>query len=243
MSVLPPPSEKATFVARMFARIADGYDRMNVIMTLGLDVWWRHVVVQKTIKSTDRHILDLGTGTGPFVPQLRHAAPHSLVVGADFVAPMMEAGLHRLDERAFFVGADAQTLPFADRSFDAVTAGFVIRNVSDIATTFREVWRVTKPGGRFAVLEVARPRWRIVRWGHRIYFEHVVPWIADRLGADAVAYRYLPESSRHFPDPPVLAQMLRDAGWSQVEYRLLPPGAVALHVAHKPAGDDHAPST
>jgi demethylmenaquinone methyltransferase/2-methoxy-6-polyprenyl-1,4-benzoquinol methylase len=70
-----------------------------------------------------------------------------------------------------------------------------------------------------------------------------VPWIADRLGADAVAYRYLPESSRHFPDPPVLAQMLRDTGWSQVEYQRLPPGAVALHVAHKPGGDTNATTT
>jgi demethylmenaquinone methyltransferase/2-methoxy-6-polyprenyl-1,4-benzoquinol methylase len=146
---------------------------------------------------------------------------------------MMQSGLHRLDARSAFVCADAQALPFADHTFDTITAGFVIRNVSDIDTCFREVLRITKPGGRFAILEVARPRSTLVRWGHRMYFEEVMPRIAQLLGADPVAYRYLPESSRHFPDPPILADMLRAAGWTQVTYRHLPPNAVALHIATK----------
>lgn len=233
-SVLPPPSQKATFVAHMFHRIARGYDRMNIIMTFGLDAWWRRVVVSEMRLAADARVLDLGSGTGPFIPLLRQAAPQGFVVGADFTVAMMQAGLHRLDNQACFVAADAQTLPFADNSFAAVSAGFVIRNVTDIDTTFREVWRVTQPGGVFAILEVAKPQFALVRWGHRLYFERIVPWIAERLGADAVAYRYLPESSRHFPDPPVLADMLRTAGWENVVHRRLAPGAVALHVAYKP---------
>lgn len=234
MSVLPPPAEKATYVARMFARIASGYDRMNRLMTFGLDEWWRRITVRALNPAPTATMLDVGSGTGPFLPILRSHAPHGIAIGADFSLPMMQAGVARLDAYSAFVGADALHLPFADCTFDTITAGFVIRNVSDISAAFRELYRVTKPGGRFAMLEVARPRLAVVRWGHRIYFEEVMPRIAQLLGADPVAYRYLPESSRHFPDPPVVADMLRAAGWTDVSYRHLPPNAVALHIATRP---------
>jgi demethylmenaquinone methyltransferase/2-methoxy-6-polyprenyl-1,4-benzoquinol methylase len=240
VSVLPPPSEKASYVARMFGRIARGYDRMNRLMTFGLDNWWRQIVVRQINPAPDATMLDIGSGTGPFLPILRQHAPHGIAIGADFVLPMMQSGLHRLDEHSAFVCADAQQLPFDDNTFDTVTAGFVIRNVSDIDACFREVLRVTKPGGRFAILEVARPRSALVRWGHQVYFEEVMPRIAQLLGADPVAYRYLPQSSRLFPDPPVLADMLRAAGWADVSYRHLPPNAVALHIATKIPSSEHA---
>ena len=234
MSVLPPPEEKASYVASMFARIASGYDRMNRLMTFGLDEWWRRITVRTLSPAPDAVMLDIGSGTGPFLPLLRAYAPRGIAIGADFSFPMMHAGLARLDDRSAFVTADALRLPFADATFDTITAGFVIRNVSDIPTAFRELQRVTKPGGKLAILEVARPRLAVVRWGHRLYFEEVMPRIARLLGADPVAYRYLPESSRHFPDPPILADMLRAAGWTDVTYRHLPPNAVALHVATRP---------
>jgi len=158
VSVLPPPSEKATYVAGMFGRIASGYDRMNRLMTFGLDDWWRQIVVRDINPAPDATMLDIGSGTGPFLPILRRQAPRGIAIGADFVLPMMQSGLHRLDEHSAFVCADAQTLPFDTNTFDVVTAGFVIRNVSDIDACFREVLRVTKPGGRFAILEVARPQ-------------------------------------------------------------------------------------
>ncbi|MEY3989269.1 MAG: hypothetical protein RI985_350 [Chloroflexota bacterium] len=239
MSVLPPPSEKASYVARMFGRIARGYDRMNRLMTFGLDNWWRQIVVRQINPAPDATMLDIGSGTGPFLPILRQHAPHGIAIGADFVLPMMQSGLHRLDEHSAFVCADAQQLPFDDNTFDTVTAGFVIRNVSDIDACFREVLRITKPGGRFAILEVARPRSALVRWGHQVYFEDVMPRIAQLLGADPVAYRYLPQSSRLFPDPPVLADMLRAVGWADVTYQHLPPNAVALHIATKIPSSEH----
>lgn len=239
MSVLPPPAEKATYVARMFARIADGYDRMNRLMTFGLDDWWRRITVRALDPHPHATMLDIGSGTGAFLPILRAHAPDGIAIGADFSLPMMQAGLARLDARSAFITADALRLPFADATFDTVTAGFVIRNVSDIAAAFRELYRVTKPGGRFAMLEVARPRLAVVRWGHRLYFEEVMPRIARMLGADPIAYRYLPESSRHFPDPPVIVEMLQTAGWTAVTYRHLPPNAVALHVATRPHEDAH----
>jgi demethylmenaquinone methyltransferase/2-methoxy-6-polyprenyl-1,4-benzoquinol methylase len=223
----------------MFGRIARGYDRMNRLMTFGLDNWWRQIVVRQINPAPDATMLDIGSGTGPFLPILRQHAPHGIAIGADFVLPMMQSGLHRLDEHSAFVCADAQQLPFDDNTFDTVTAGFVIRNVSDIDACFREVLRITKPGGRFAILEVARPRSALVRWGHQVYFEDVMPRIAQLLGADPVAYRYLPQSSRLFPDPPVLADMLRAVGWADVTYQHLPPNAVALHIATKIPSSEH----
>ncbi len=234
MSVLPSPQEKAAYVARMFARIARGYDRMNRIMTFGLDDWWRRIAVRALAPAPTATMLDIGSGTGPFLPILRASAPQGFAVGADFVMPMMQSGLQRIDTRSAFVCADALVLPFGDQTFDTITAGFVIRNVTDIPASFRELYRVCKPGGRIAILEVARPRLALVRWGHRVYFEQIMPRIAGVLGADPIAYRYLPESSRHFPDPPVLAEMLQQAGWTQVSYRHLPPNAVALHIAVRP---------
>jgi demethylmenaquinone methyltransferase/2-methoxy-6-polyprenyl-1,4-benzoquinol methylase len=239
VSVLPPPAEKATYVARMFGRIAAGYDRMNRLMTFGLDEWWRRIAVRTLNPPSTAIMLDVGSGTGPFLPILRAHAPQGIAIGADFSLPMMQAGLARLDEYSAFITADTLQLPFADATFDTITAGFVIRNVSDIPAAFRELYRVTKPGGRFAMLEVARPRLAVVRWGHRLYFEEVMPRIARLLGADPVAYRYLPESSRHFPDPPVIADMLRATGWTDVTYRHLPPNAVALHIAVRPQEASH----
>jgi demethylmenaquinone methyltransferase/2-methoxy-6-polyprenyl-1,4-benzoquinol methylase len=233
MSVLPPPADKARFVASMFDRIASGYDRMNKLMTFGLDDWWRRITVRAVAPKPDALMLDIGSGTGPFLPILLAHAPHGYVVGTDFTLAMMQAGQGRVTAQSAFVCGDAMGLPFADETFDTITAGFVIRNVVDIDTTFRELHRITKPGGKLAILEVARPRLALVRWGHRVYFERIMPALAGLFGADQVAYRYLPESSRLFPDPPVLADMLRAAGWKQVTYRLLPPNAVALHVAEK----------
>ena len=154
MSVLPPPTEKASYVVRMFARIATGYDRMNRLMTFGLDDWWRHITVRTLAPAPNAVILDIGSGTGAFLPILRAQAPHGLAIGADFSLPMMQAGVMRLDSQSAFVGADALQLPFADHTFDAITAGFVIRNVTDIAASFHELYRVTKPGGRLAILDV-----------------------------------------------------------------------------------------
>ncbi len=240
MSVLPSPQEKASYVARMFARIASGYDRMNRIMTFGLDEWWRRITVRALAPAPTATMLDIGSGTGPFLPLLRAAAPAGFAVGADFVMPMMQSGLQRIDAQSAFVCADALVLPFGDQTFDTITAGFVIRNVADIPASFRELYRVCKPGGRIAILEVARPRLALVRWGHRVYFEQIMPRIAGLLGADPIAYRYLPESSRQFPDPPVLAELLRQAGWNNVSYRHLPPNAVALHIAVRPHTSDSA---
>jgi demethylmenaquinone methyltransferase/2-methoxy-6-polyprenyl-1,4-benzoquinol methylase len=238
VSVLPNLEEKAVYVERMFARIAPGYDRVNRVMTFGLDQGWRRTAVRLVAPPIGGRALDVGTGTGDFLDELATWTRDGLVVGADFTVPMMQAGLTKRDpliraQQAAFVGGDALRLPFPDNSFDALTTGFVMRNVVDIGAAFREMYRVTKPGGMVACLEVARPANPLLRLGHRIYFEQVVPWIGWLLGGDRRAYTYLPQSARAFPAPPVLAQMMRDAGWQHVHYRLQSFGAVAIHVGAK----------
>lgn len=234
MSVLPPIEEKAAYVERMFARIADRYDRINAAMTFGLDAGWRAYAVAQVAPPPGGRALDVGTGTGDFLPLL--AAHGALAVGADFTLAMMRAGLPKLGRvagRAAFVGGDAMRLPFPDETFDTITTGFTMRNVVDIDAAFREMWRVTRPGGGMACLEVARPRNPLVRLGHRIYFERVVPLIARFFGGDARAYTYLPQSARAFPPPEQLAAMMRAAGWDDVRYRLVGMGAAAVHIGYR----------
>jgi demethylmenaquinone methyltransferase/2-methoxy-6-polyprenyl-1,4-benzoquinol methylase len=237
MSVLPTIDEKARYVERMFARIAPGYDRVNRVMTFGLDQGWRRRVVGLVAPPVGGAALDVGTGTGDFLPELAAWTRGGLVVGVDFTVPMMQAGWPKLASlaqgQAGFVGGDALQLPFPDDSFDAITTGFVMRNVTDIAQAFREMHRVARPGATMACLEVARPRNPLVRLGHRVYFEGVVPWIGQLLGGDRRAYTYLPQSARAFPSPERLAVIMREAGWAHVSYSLVGLGAAAIHVGAK----------
>lgn len=238
MSVLPSQDEKAVYVERMFARIAPGYDRMNQIMTFGMDANWRDVVVGSVAPPVDGRVLDVGCGTGTIVEALASWVPQGQVVGVDYTLAMLQEGhgvLDRAPGNASFSCGDALHLPFADNSFDAVTTGFMMRNVTDIGAAFREMYRVVRPGGVIACLEVARPTQPLVRFGHQVYFERIVPLIARAVGADATAYTYLPQSARAFPLPPALAHIMQESGWHSVSFRLLGMGAVAVHTGYKPA--------
>jgi len=236
MSVLPTPNEKATYVNAMFTAIAGRYDLMNRLMTFGLDQGWRRWAARAITRTNATHALDVGTGTGDFLPIIEHAMPGALVVGADFTHAMMVAGQTKIaaqTKRGTFVNGDALRLPFADESFDAVTTGFAIRNVADIGQAFREMARVTRAGGKMACLEVARPNNPLVRWGHQFYFNNVVPLIGRMVGGNGQAYTYLPQSAGVFPPPPELARIIESAGWHDVSWRLLGFGAVAVHIATK----------
>lgn len=252
MSVLPTPEEKATYVRDSFASIAPGYDCTNRVMTFGLDQRWREYVVSAVAPPVDGRALDVGTGTGDFLPLLAAWMPNGIAVGLDFCPPMMQTGWHKLDAlpdsgtnndvmassepssgRAAFVGGDALCLPFPDNSFDAITTGFVLRNVTNIPVSLREMWRVARPGGVMACLEVAAPRNPLLRLGHRLYFEQIVPWIGAIVNRNRRFYTYLPHSARAFPPPDELAEFMRAAGWHSVHYRLLDLGAVAVHLGTK----------
>ena len=214
-------------VRTMFDRIAPVYDAMNRAMTMGLDRRWRRLAATAVVRPGDR-VLDACCGTGDLALADRDAGGD--VVGVDFSERMLERA-RRKDPAVEWMQADATALPFEDDTFDAVTVGFGIRNLADLEVGLRELARVTRAGGRLGCLEITRPR-GLLRPFFRLWFDGLVP-LAGKVLPGGAAYSYLPASVRRFPGPEDLAAAARSAGWSDVEWRLLGGGIVALHVARK----------
>jgi demethylmenaquinone methyltransferase/2-methoxy-6-polyprenyl-1,4-benzoquinol methylase len=215
-------------VRTMFDRIAPVYDVMNRVMTAGLDVRWRRLAAESVVRPGDR-VLDAACGTGDLaLADLRAGAGR--VTGLDFSEKMLERARRKapLD----WVQGDMLALPFADATFDAVTVGFGVRNVDDLPLALRELRRVLQPGGRIAILEITQPRGPL-RPFYSLWFDRVVPLLGKALPGGA-AYTYLPASVKRFPTAERLADMLREAGFAQVRFRLLAGSIVALHTGHVP---------
>jgi demethylmenaquinone methyltransferase / 2-methoxy-6-polyprenyl-1,4-benzoquinol methylase len=215
----------ADAVRGMFDRIAPVYDVMNRVMTAGLDRRWRRLAAQSAVQPGDR-VLDACCGTGDLALAALRAG--GTVTGLDFSGPMLERA-RRKSDAVDWVQGDLTALPFADGSFDAATVGFGIRNVSELETGLRELRRVVRDGGRLAVLEITRPT-GLLRPFFRLWFDAIVPLLGKVLPGGE-AYTYLPASVRRFPGPDDLAAAMRAAGFSQVEYRRLGGGIIALHSA------------
>jgi demethylmenaquinone methyltransferase/2-methoxy-6-polyprenyl-1,4-benzoquinol methylase len=213
-------------VRTMFDRIAPVYDLMNRVMTVGLDQRWRRLTAQAAVRPGDR-VLDACCGTGDLaLADLRAGAER--VVGLDFSEPMLERA-RRKSADVEWVEGDMMALPFGDDEFDAVTVGFGVRNVADLAAGIRELRRVTRPGGRLGVLEITRPT-GLLRPFFRLWFDVLVP-LAGKVLPGGKAYTYLPASVRRFPGPEDLKAVIEQAGFGEVEYRRLGGGIVALHTA------------
>lgn len=217
-------------VAAMFDRVAKRYDIVNDILALGQTRLWRTMVVKAVAPKFDERILDLAAGTGTSSQPFHERG--SKVVPCDFSLGMLEVGKQRLPHLPFVAG-DAMNLPFADNSFDAVTISFGLRNVQDPARALREMLRVTKPGGRVVVCEFSSPVWGPFRTLYTEYLMKLLPTVARFTSSNPAAYVYLAESIRAWPDQQGLAAMLRDAGWSGVEWRNATGGIVAIHRATK----------
>lgn len=213
-------------VAAMFDGVADRYDRTNTLMTFGLDHRWRQHVVRALQPAAGERILDLAAGTGVSTEEL--AASGAWCVAADFSIGMLSAGRSR---GLPLVAADAMALPFADGAFDSVTISFGLRNVADPQQALSEMARVTRPGGQLLVCEFSRARPAPMRWGYQWYSRHVLPRIAGRFSSNPEAYGYLTESIRAWPAQRELAAMIARAGWSDVAWRNMTFGVVALHHA------------
>ena len=234
---LPPPERKATYVRAMFGRIARRYDLMNRLMTLGRDrAWRRYTVARLTGDGGAGRILDVATGTGDLALEARQQHPDAQVVGLDFTPEMLllarqKAALPQNPQPSLDLTAgDALRLPFPDAVFDGVVSGFALRNVTDIPAAFAEMARVTRPGGRVACLEIAKPRTPFFRQLFQLYFYRFVPLIGGLLTGQRQAYTYLPHSLTAFLTPDEIVQVMRRSGWEQVSYKRLMLGAVAVHV-------------
>ncbi len=212
----------------MFDGVAERYDLTNDVLSLGQDRLWRRAVARAVDARPGQRVLDLAAGTGssslPF-----HAAGAD-VVACDFSPGMLRVGRREHPELAFVAG-DALRLPFADRSFDAVTVSFGLRNVADPQAALAELLRVTAQGGRLVVCEFSHPTWGPFRTLYSGYLMRALPSVARRVATNPDAYVYLAESIRAWPDQAALAERISDAGWDGVAWSDLSYGIVALHRA------------
>lgn len=237
MSVLPTADERPVFVNRMFARIAPTYDLMNRLMTFGQDQSWRRKLLEACALPPHGALLDIGTGTGDIAYAAMQRQPGVSAIGSDFTYEMMAAGVGKVPGLVLpFVQADTFSLPFADESFDAVASGFLVRNVADREAAFREMARVTKPGGRVVCLEIAPPTNALLEPLFRLYFFRIVPLIGGLVAGDRTAYSYLPQSTVEFPPPSALARLMEQAGLHNVIYHEYMINTVAIHVGTKMRG-------
>jgi len=180
-------------------------------------------------------LLDIATGTGDIADEGRRQVPGLRAVGGDFTIEMMQAG-KRIPERRDirWTAADTLALPFPAGTFDAVTSGFLMRNVIDVPGAFREQARVTKPGGRVVVLESSPPKDNMLKPFIRIHLNTVIPTLGRIVAGESDAYRYLPDSTQAFQGPEQLAAAMRAAGLVDVSYRLFMFGTIGVHVGTKP---------
>lgn len=228
--------ERAEYVQGMFDRIAARYNLMNRLMTFGQDMRWRRFVIkQAKLKAGDK-LLDLATGTGDIAFEALRQVPGVQVVGGDFSLGMMHVGQHLpLGDKVGWSGADALNLPFPDNTFDAVTSGYLIRNVIDISRTFAEQLRVLKPGGRVVVLDTTPPPRNLLRPFIMIHMRYIIPLMGRLISGNPDAYRYLPESTQAFKTPDELATIMRSAGFQNVYYKRFMLNTQAVYWGEKPA--------
>jgi demethylmenaquinone methyltransferase/2-methoxy-6-polyprenyl-1,4-benzoquinol methylase len=218
-------------VAAMFDELAGRYDLLNDLLSAGQVRLWRRVVARAVDARPGERVLDLAAGTG--TSTVTFATSGADCVACDFSIGMLRAGISRVranpdGPQPAFVGGDALQLPFGDGLFDAVTISFGLRNVTDTKRALAEMLRVTRPGGRLVICEFSQLTVRPLR----VLYER---YLARRVSRNPAAYDYLAESIVDWPGQAELGRLLREAGWSAVEWRNLTLGIVAVHVARRPA--------
>lgn len=224
-------SKQPAEVQAMFDRVANRYDLMNDLLSLGQTKSWRRATVAAIKPVPGELILDLAAGTGTSTAAI--CATGAEAIACDLSLGMLEVGKKRHPEITFVAG-DALALPFADNSFDAVTISFGIRNVNNVKLALAEMFRVTKPGGRLVICEFSTPE---ADWFKKIYQNYLIkalPKVASRFSSNPVAYQYLAESILAWPDQAQFASQIQAIGWHQVAWRSLTGGIVALHRGTKP---------
>jgi demethylmenaquinone methyltransferase/2-methoxy-6-polyprenyl-1,4-benzoquinol methylase len=231
-----PESEKARRVADVFHSVAQRYDIMNDLMSVGLHRIWKRFMALRAGVRPGMRVLDIAGGTGDIAQALaRDAGPTGEVWLTDINDSMLAVGRDRMADRGLLLPVavcDAEQLPFADNSFDRVTVAFGLRNMTHKDQALAEMRRVLKPGGRLLVLEFSRIA-EPLRPAYDLYSFKVLPWLGSKVAGDAESYRYLAESIRMHPDQDTLAKLMEQVGFARVQWFNLTGGVVALHEGSK----------
>lgn len=232
-------SEKAGKVAEVFHSVASKYDLMNDLMSLGLHRAWKRFALGLLALRPGLKVLDLASGTGDIAALMSPiVGDNGEIVMSDINASMLSVGRDRILDKGLsnnirFALANAEELPFADNQFDRITIGFGLRNVTDKAKALRSMFRTLKPGGRCLVLEFSKPRSPLLNKIYDQYSFKLLPKMGELVANDAESYQYLAESIRMHPNQQDLAEMMRHAGFEDVDYHNLTGGIVACHRGFK----------
>jgi demethylmenaquinone methyltransferase/2-methoxy-6-polyprenyl-1,4-benzoquinol methylase len=232
------PDKTPSRIAGMFDAIAPRYDLLNHLLSVGLDRRWRARAVAELTLPDGARVLDVCTGTADLALAALEAGSKVSVVGVDFAGEMLRRGRDKLKARGLtrsirLVRADATRVPLADRTCDAATIGFGIRNVAEPEAALAEIARVVRPGGGLAILEFGEPRIPGIRTLYRWYFRYVLPRVGRSVSKHDSAYSYLPASVGHFPPPAEFARLIESRGFTNVRAVPLTFGIVYLYMAEK----------
>jgi len=237
---------KETYVKDVFNEIAEYYDKMNGIMSLGMVKGWHRFMFRKAGDITGKKVCDVGCGTGEIsFMAAERVGPGGEVIGVDITPGMLamaERKMETLDlpKKVDFRVGDALDMQFNDDTFDLVTSGYMLRNVTDIQRAVDEMYRILRPGGKVVVAELSKPRNRILRFGYNIYVFHIVPMFGrrydkgKRIDGKQPAYDWLTSSLEGFPHGEDMAAIFRKAGFSDARYYIKSMGAVNIYVGTKP---------
>ncbi|MET0535483.1 MAG: bifunctional demethylmenaquinone methyltransferase/2-methoxy-6-polyprenyl-1,4-benzoquinol methylase UbiE [Steroidobacter sp.] len=234
-----PVAEKAARVRAVFESVAGNYDLMNDLMSAGTHRLWKRFALSQTGLRPGQRALDVAGGTGDLSAGMsKQVGNDGLVVLTDINAAMLAEGRNAMTDRGIVANvrysiANAERLPFPDSSFDCVTIGFGLRNVTDKPAALRSMQRVLKPGGQLLILEFSHPVAPGLKPLYDAYSFSVLPWLGKVVARDADSYRYLAESIRKFPQQETLVDMMREAGLESVRYHNLTGGIVALHRGYR----------
>ena len=234
-----PIAEKARRVRAVFESVAEKYDVMNDLMSLGVHRLWKQFALAQTGLRPGQRALDVAGGSGDLAAGMaKQVGADGLIVLTDINAAMLDRGRDRMINRGLVANvrcalANAECLPFKENSFDCVTIGFGLRNVTDKVAALRSMLRVLRPGGQLLILEFSKPVAPGLKPLYDTYSFNVLPWLGKVVAKDEDSYRYLAESIRRFPDQETLTQMMREAGFDACRYHNLTGGIVALHRGYK----------
>jgi demethylmenaquinone methyltransferase / 2-methoxy-6-polyprenyl-1,4-benzoquinol methylase len=233
-----PEADKAGMVHGVFTRVANRYDVMNDLMSVGIHRLWKDAMMDWLAPRPGQRLLDVAGGTGDVAFRFLARARTAHATVCDMTESMLVEGRKRAEAENMassldWIVGDAMALPFPDRAFDVYTISFGIRNVTRIADALAEAYRVLKPGGRLMVLEFSQIPNDLMQKAYDLYSFNVIPLMGQIVANDRASYQYLVESIRKFPDQESFAAMIRQAGFGQVKYRNLSMGIAALHSGWK----------